>query len=190
MGASQVFPALVVLALAKKRWPATVTVAGGSHTTLLADNIRKGLRAGTGIGSILPGHSEESFVELLQGTVSSPAGHASSVSAVARDFEYFPLFLESRSTCTGTATPHCRFSSPGGVLTLVARSVRTQPWSPFLRASILTARGRPSARWPPSTGFVHSPSRIRSSRFRCWSPSLVRFSRRGPLRCAGARPPK
>jgi radical SAM superfamily enzyme YgiQ (UPF0313 family) len=92
MGASQVFPALVIFSLAKKRWPATVTVAGGSHITLLADDIRKGLRFGTGIDLILPGHSEDSFVDLLRGVAPTPA------SAIPRDggFEYVPLFAREQ----------------------------------------------------------------------------------------------
>jgi hypothetical protein len=37
MGASQVFPALVIFLLSKRRWPGTVTVAGGSHDDFLVE---------------------------------------------------------------------------------------------------------------------------------------------------------
>lgn len=92
MGASQVFPALVVLSLVKRRWPATMTVAGGSHITLLADLIRTDPRYRRGVDLILPGHSEESFVNLLRQINPGPPRLTSS--SATGDFEYLPLFTE------------------------------------------------------------------------------------------------
>jgi hypothetical protein len=90
MGASQVFPALVIFRLAKRRWPETVTLAGGSHITLLADLIRHEPRYQDGIELILPGHSEDSFADLLRS--GDEPGPAAPVSLPAGGFEYVPLF--------------------------------------------------------------------------------------------------
>jgi hypothetical protein len=92
MGASQVFPSLVIFALSKKRWPDTVTVAGGSHITLLADLIRTDSRYRKDIDLILPGHSENSFVNLLRQMKPDALGAVHVSSVATDDFEYLPLF--------------------------------------------------------------------------------------------------
>jgi hypothetical protein len=92
MGASQVFPALVVFTLAKKRWPGTVMVAGGSHITLLANLIRTDPRYRKGIDLILPGHSEDSFVNMLRQIKPDAPRSIHASPAIAGNFEYLPLF--------------------------------------------------------------------------------------------------
>jgi hypothetical protein len=96
MGASQVFPALVVFALAKDRWPETITVAGGSHISLLARLIQTDSRYRPGIDLILPGHSEDSFVNLLRRIKSAAPELAPASPATAGYFEYFPLFTRGQ----------------------------------------------------------------------------------------------
>jgi hypothetical protein len=66
MGPPQVFLALVVARLVKQRWPCTRVVAGGSHVTLLADDIAADSRYGGDIDIYMPGHCETQFVELLK----------------------------------------------------------------------------------------------------------------------------
>jgi hypothetical protein len=91
MGASQVFPALVICRLVKRRWPGTVTVAGGSHITLMADEVRREPRYRDGIDLILPGHSEDWFADLLRrGTLQSRQADGTALSSGS--FEYIPLF--------------------------------------------------------------------------------------------------
>jgi hypothetical protein len=67
MGPAQVLPALAVAAWARKAWPGTVVVAGGSHVTLLADEIARDLRYSHGglLAAVLPGHSEHTLVDLV-----------------------------------------------------------------------------------------------------------------------------
>lgn len=65
MGPSQVFMSLLVLLLAKARNPDTTTVAGGSHVTLLAEQMKSDPRYCSRIDVVLPGHSEVDLVELL-----------------------------------------------------------------------------------------------------------------------------
>lgn len=64
MGPPQVFVALVTARLAKLAWPETLVVAGGSHVTLLIDDIAQDANFGRDIGLFMPGHCEKEFVEL------------------------------------------------------------------------------------------------------------------------------
>ena len=66
MGPPQVFMALVIARLAKLRWPITRIIAGGSHITLLADEIAADSRYGGDIDLFMPGHCEKPFIELVQ----------------------------------------------------------------------------------------------------------------------------
>lgn len=66
MGPQQVFLALIVARLAKQRWPDTPIIAGGSHVTLLADEIAADSRYGSNIDLFMPGHCEVQFVQLVQ----------------------------------------------------------------------------------------------------------------------------
>ncbi|MCC6427338.1 MAG: radical SAM protein [Phycisphaerales bacterium] len=66
MGPPQVFLALVIARLAKQHWPSVRVVAGGSHVTLLADEIAADSRYGGNIDLYMPGHCETQFVELVQ----------------------------------------------------------------------------------------------------------------------------
>jgi len=66
MGPPQVFQGLVIARLAKQRWPSVSVVAGGSHVTLLADEIAADRRYGGDIELFMPGHCETQFVELVQ----------------------------------------------------------------------------------------------------------------------------
>jgi hypothetical protein len=66
MGPAQVPLALVLARHAKRCWPRTTVVAGGSHVTLLADRIAGDVRYGGDIDLFLPGHSEHTLVEVLQ----------------------------------------------------------------------------------------------------------------------------
>lgn len=66
MGPAQVLPALVVAKFAKLIWPNVLVVAGGSHVTLLADEIASDVRYCHGvIDAFLPGHSEHTLVALV-----------------------------------------------------------------------------------------------------------------------------
>jgi len=96
MGASQVFPALVIFALAKRRWPSSVTVAGGSHITLMADFIRRDHRYRKDIDVIMPGHSEDAFVRLLRRVNPTAATTAAELSIISDEFEYVPLFSKEQ----------------------------------------------------------------------------------------------
>lgn len=66
MGPPQVFLALVIARLCKRRWPGVPIVAGGSHVTLLAHEIASEPQYGGGIDLFMPGHCEEVFVRLLR----------------------------------------------------------------------------------------------------------------------------
>lgn len=66
MGPPQVFLALVIARLCKRRWPGVHIVAGGSHVTLLAHEIASDPQYGGGIDLFMPGHCEEVFVRLLR----------------------------------------------------------------------------------------------------------------------------
>ena len=66
MGPAQVLMAFVVARLAKRRWPRTQVIAGGSHITLLADQIAQDSRYGGDIGLFMAGHCEVQFAEVVQ----------------------------------------------------------------------------------------------------------------------------
>ena len=73
MGPQQLFAALLLAKLAKKRWPGTMTVLGGSHPTLLADGICSDPRYGRYIDYFALGHCEEAFADfLLRASQDSP----------------------------------------------------------------------------------------------------------------------
>lgn len=65
MGPPQVFVGLVIARLAKRRWPETLVVAGGSHVTLLAQEIARDGRYGGDIDLFMPGHCEREFVQVV-----------------------------------------------------------------------------------------------------------------------------
>jgi hypothetical protein len=67
MGPAQVLPALFLARAARRRWPGTVIVAGGSHVTLLQAEIAADARYAAGaIDVFLPGHCEAVLVSLVQ----------------------------------------------------------------------------------------------------------------------------
>ncbi len=67
MGPAQVLPALVIAKWSKSKWPEARVVAGGSHVTLLADEIARDVRYGHGvIDAFLPGHSEHTLVAFVR----------------------------------------------------------------------------------------------------------------------------
>ena len=66
MGPPQVFFALLVARLSKRRWPTTRVVGGGSHVTLLAEAIATDCRYGADFDLFMPGHSEVHFVEVVR----------------------------------------------------------------------------------------------------------------------------
>ncbi len=97
MGPSQVFLSLLILKLAKLNWPSITTVIGGSHVTLLADEIRKDERYRKYVDHLLPGHSELELVELvhrIKGGTEQPA--LSQPAAQSPPFDYLPLFDKSQ----------------------------------------------------------------------------------------------
>jgi len=71
MGPPQVFFALVIARLAKQRWPNVPIITGGSHITLLADEIATDSRYGGDIDLYLPGHCETQFVQLVQHVIAN-----------------------------------------------------------------------------------------------------------------------
>lgn len=97
MGPSQVFMGLLILKLAKLGWPSVTTVIGGSHVTLLADEIRKDERYRKYVDHLLPGHSELELVELIH-RIKGGAGRPAPSRAPTQGppFDYLPLFDESQ----------------------------------------------------------------------------------------------
>lgn len=65
MGPSQVFVGLLVLRVAKEIWPRTTTVLGGSHVTLLWEEMRRDGRLRDVADLVLTGHCEDEFVAAL-----------------------------------------------------------------------------------------------------------------------------
>jgi hypothetical protein len=99
MGPSQVFVGLLVLALVREIWPATTTVLGGSHVTLLADDLRSDGRCRDVADVILSGHCEDEFAALVSRLARRANGRIAVSPAPARadaPFEYFPSFSESQ----------------------------------------------------------------------------------------------
>jgi hypothetical protein len=97
MGPSQVFVAVASLAMIKELRPDAVTVFGGSHITLLANEISRDPRYREYVDVFLPGHSEEAFVNLLldqtgRAPTTNPNQARHSNEPSAKGFEYIPLF--------------------------------------------------------------------------------------------------
>ncbi|MFI9644164.1 B12-binding domain-containing radical SAM protein [Micromonospora sp. NPDC051925] len=65
MGPSQVFLGLVTLRVVKEIWPETTTVLGGSHVTLLREQLRDDRRLRDAADVVLTGHCEDEFVAIL-----------------------------------------------------------------------------------------------------------------------------
>jgi len=102
MGPSQVFAALAIFGRSKQIWPSTVTVLGGSHATLMGGCIRQDARYRRNLDVVLPGHSENDFVSLLDELIPSRTTVCRASVAMSRQtdfvsqqgstFEYLPLF--------------------------------------------------------------------------------------------------
>ncbi|MFJ1975428.1 B12-binding domain-containing radical SAM protein [Streptomyces sp. NPDC087903] len=95
MGPSQVFVGLLLLELVKRRHPSVTTVLGGSHVTLLMDQIRVDARYQRHVDIVMPGHCEEAFARLLAGDDSQSTRISGAQSLRGPDgpsFEYLPLF--------------------------------------------------------------------------------------------------
>jgi hypothetical protein len=102
MGPSQVFAALAIFERTKRIWPSTVTVLGGSHATLLQDRIQQVAHYRRNVDVVLPGHSENELIRLLDGLLPArPVDHqemptirqpANRVLQQGGSFEYLPLF--------------------------------------------------------------------------------------------------
>ena len=65
MGPSQVMVGLLAAKMAKRIWPSTPVIAGGSHITILAAHMASEKRYGEHIDLFLPGHSEQVLMGLL-----------------------------------------------------------------------------------------------------------------------------
>lgn len=94
MGPSQVFVGLLVLRVAKEIWPATTTVLGGSHVTLLREEMRRGARLGDVADLVLTGHCEDEFVATLARLSTRPIRRPLLATRPRTDapFEYLPTF--------------------------------------------------------------------------------------------------
>lgn len=66
MGPPQVFLAMVIAHFARQFWPRTRVVAGGSHVTLLANDIAGDPRYREFIPEIMHGHCEHQFADLVR----------------------------------------------------------------------------------------------------------------------------
>ncbi len=67
MGPAQVLPAVLTARLARSLWPEVLIVCGGSHVTLLADEIAADSRYDMGVfDAFLPHHSEWAFASMCQ----------------------------------------------------------------------------------------------------------------------------
>lgn len=117
MGPPQLFFALVIARLMKRRWPGVPVLAGGSHVTLLSNRITTDTRYGRDIDLFLPGHCDAQLIEIINrlrssGSLPSDFGVRAGVPHVDRgpalvtptlngrrrartaDFEYYPSFEE------------------------------------------------------------------------------------------------
>ncbi|MFI0796684.1 B12-binding domain-containing radical SAM protein [Micromonospora rubida] len=96
MGPSQVFAGLLVLRVAKEIWPGTTTVLGGSHVTLLREEMLRDPRLGEVADLVLAGHCEDEFVAALARL--SPRGIRRPLlpprPPADTRFEYLPTFSE------------------------------------------------------------------------------------------------
>lgn len=65
MGPAQVLPAMLVAMFSKRLWPNAVVTVGGSHVTLLANEIARDPRYAMGVvDAFLPHHSERAFASM------------------------------------------------------------------------------------------------------------------------------
>ncbi|GGM24659.1 MULTISPECIES: hypothetical protein [Micromonospora] len=109
MGPSQVFVGLLVLRVAKAIWPGTTTVLGGSHVTLLADEIERDQRRSVLADLMLTGHCEDDFVTTLA-DLDPPGVQRPPAPAPDRPegpFEYLPTFSERQLAHCGPSPRHC-----------------------------------------------------------------------------------
>jgi hypothetical protein len=95
MGPSQVFAGLLTLKIARQIWPGAITVLGGSHITLLADEIDKDRRCQGLVDRIMPGHCEDEFAALVACASGRDGGAGRASRDLGPPFEYFPLFASS-----------------------------------------------------------------------------------------------
>ncbi|MDK9703251.1 MAG: radical SAM protein [Sulfuritalea sp.] len=65
MGPAQVLASCLIASLARRYWPETLIVVGGSHITLLATKIARDAGYGQFFDLFLPGHCEQIFAELM-----------------------------------------------------------------------------------------------------------------------------
>ena len=65
MGPAQVLPAMHIARVARRRWPGTLIVVGGSHITLLADAIAADVRYQANFDGFLVGHAEGTLAEAV-----------------------------------------------------------------------------------------------------------------------------
>jgi hypothetical protein len=89
MGPSQAFLAATILALSKRRWPRTLTVLGGSHITILAEQIAMDERYRPHVDVVLPGHSER---ELSRFIASTTQRQCNGITREKGRFPYLPVF--------------------------------------------------------------------------------------------------
>ncbi|WP_157740230.1 B12-binding domain-containing radical SAM protein [Micromonospora auratinigra] len=96
MGPSQVFVGLLVLRVAKEIWPATTTVLGGSHVTLLRESLERDPALRDGVDLVLTGHCEDEFVTVLARLSARPIRRplAPAQPPTRAPFEYLPTFGE------------------------------------------------------------------------------------------------
>lgn len=70
MGPAQVLPAVLTATLARELWPGLTVVAGGSHITLLANEIADDARYAMAVFDVfLPHHSEQAFTAVCRRVV-------------------------------------------------------------------------------------------------------------------------
>ncbi|MFG2090597.1 MULTISPECIES: B12-binding domain-containing radical SAM protein [unclassified Spirillospora] len=94
MGPSQVFLALVLARLIRRHWPGSVTVLGGSHVTLLAEEMSLDQRyLEEFVDHVLPGHAEETFAGLVERVRDGcpPAPGVAAAPPAGEPFGYHPL---------------------------------------------------------------------------------------------------
>ncbi|BCB86900.1 hypothetical protein Psuf_042130 [Phytohabitans suffuscus] len=94
MGPSQVFMAALIAKMAKMYFPETITILGGSHVTLLSGEMSRNRRYLENVDMILPGHSEQEFVEVISALDGTTPTARTSTAHPANEpmFDYIPLF--------------------------------------------------------------------------------------------------
>ncbi len=65
MGPAQVLPAMHIARVARQRWPGTLIVVGGSHITLLAQEMAADVRYEAGFDGFLAGHAEGTLADVV-----------------------------------------------------------------------------------------------------------------------------